>query len=161
MRSFTELVVAEKAKLWQALSRSAVLLSLAIFATLAAFGGLVFALLGFYLSLETVLEPWAAGMIVGGAMILIALIALWVIARLIAKQGRTGALRPSSSSAFAAAAQPSGDNLPDTLRAGAREMLGAANIRTSDIMIGALVVGLVLGASPRLRQSLFRSITKE
>jgi len=161
MRSFTELVAAEKVKLWQALSRSAVLLSLAIFATLAAFGGLVFALLGLYLSLETVLEPWMAGLIVGGAMILIAFIALWVIARLIAKQGRMEALPSSSSAAYATAPPPSGAHAPDALRATVTEMLGAANVRTSDIVIGALVAGLVLGASPRLRQRLFRSITKE
>jgi len=160
MRSFTGIVAAEKAKLWQALSRSAVLFSLAIFATLAAFGGLIFALLGVYLSLETALAPWAAGMIVGGATILIAFVALWIIARLLARQGRMG-MAPSSA-AFAAAPQPSSiGNAPDALRSTVSEMLGAANVRTSDIVIGALVAGLVLGASPRLRQRIFRSIAKE
>jgi len=135
---------------------------LAIFATLAAFGGLVFLLLGAYLSLAKVLQPWQAGAIVGGAMILIAFIALWIIAGAITKQGRMAAPPPSPSGTFATAGapQPPG-SVPDTLRAAIGEMLGATGVKTSDIAIGALVAGLVLGASPRLRQRLFRSITKE
>lgn len=156
LQSFTTLVAAEKAKLWQTLSRSAVLLALAIFAALAAFSGLVFALLGIYLSLEAVLEPWTAGIIVGCAMIVIAFIAVWVIARLITKQGRTPEL-PSRSGA----APPSPGTLPESLRATVSDVLGAAHIRTSDIVIGALVAGLVLGASTNLRQRLVRSITKD
>jgi hypothetical protein len=161
MRSFTDIVAAEKAKLWQGLSRSAVLLSLAIFATLAAFGGLVFALLGVYLSLEAMLEPWVAGVVVGFAMIVIAFIALWVIARSFTKQGRAAPLPPSSSRASLAAAPQPPSAIPDTLRATVTDALGAANIRTSDIAIAALVAGLVLGASPHLRQRLFRSITRD
>ncbi|MGX2039425.1 hypothetical protein ACWJKU_04725 [Methylocaldum sp. MU1018] len=160
LRSLTDLVSAEKAKLWQALSRSAVLFSLAIFATLAAFGGLVFVLLGFYLSLEAALESWAAGLIVGGAMILIAFVALWIIARLMARRGRAATLPPSSAALETAAAPPVYGNVSDTVRATVTEMLGAAPIKTSDIVVAALITGLVLGASPRLRQRLFRSVTK-
>ncbi|BBA37183.1 putative uncharacterized protein [Methylocaldum marinum] len=160
IQSFTSIVAAEKAKLWQALSRSAVLFALAIFSALAAFGGLVFALLGIYLSLEAVVEPWTAGIIVGCAMIVIAFVALWVIARLITKQGRTPELPPRSSATLAAASPPPGA-IPESLRATVSDVLGAAHIRTSDIVIGALVAGLVLGASTNLRQRLVRSITKD
>lgn len=160
IQSFTSIVAAEKAKLWQALSRSAVLLALAIFAALAAFGGLVFALLGIYLSLEAVVEPWTAGIIVGCAMIVIAFVALWVIARLITKQGRTPELPPRSSATLAAASPPPGA-IPESLRATVSDVLGAAHIRTSDIVIGALVAGLVLGASTNLRQRLIRRMARD
>jgi uncharacterized membrane protein YjjB (DUF3815 family) len=159
IRSLTDFVAAEKAKLWHSLGRSAVLLALAIFATLAAFGGLVFALLGIYLSLETVMAPWLAGVIVGCTMILIAVIALWIIMRLFTKQGRPETLPSASTSTLAAAHQPSG-TVPEALRATVGDVLGASNIKASDIVIAALIAGLVLGASGRLRERLFRSITR-
>ncbi len=158
IRPLTDFVAAEKAKLWHSLGRSAVLLSLAIFATLAAFGGLVFALLGIYLSLEAVMEPWLAGVIVGCAMVLIAVIALWIVARLITKQGRPETLPPSSKPTLAAAHKPP-ETVSETLRATVGDVLGASNIRASDVVLGALVAGLVLGASARLRERLFRNIT--
>lgn len=119
------------------------------FCALAAFGGLAFIAVGSYLSLREGMVPWKAGLIVGGGVLVLSLI---------------GALSARFLVHRRKATQPSGKSQPAPEAAGidriARlgETIGASiskqDIRTVDVMIGALIAGALLGASTALRERL-------
>jgi hypothetical protein len=118
---------------------------------LAALCGLGFITVGSYLSLREGMVPWKAGLIGGGAMLALALIGA-LSARLLVHRRK--------------ATQQAGGNQPP--REAARidsiarlgETIGASickqGIRATDVVIGALVAGVILGARPALRQRLLR-----
>jgi hypothetical protein len=132
-------------------------MSLVGLAVAAALSGLIFVFLGAYLSLAEVMQPWQAGAIVGSAVMLIAIILLVIAVLVIGWQRRT---TTGSVPLRGAAASPEGG--PSSRNDGAGllgmsvgDMLAKSNIKTTDIVLSALVAGMVLGASPRLRQWIF------
>lgn len=147
-----ELLAVEKARLRRGLSRSALGLAVALFALLAALEGLLILLVGAYTSLAETHEPWVAGLIVGGIMLLVTVAVLALVARSL-RQGRIPEAPPPL-------AQPrfmetrTGADSPGLLKAAAAEVIGRADIKIRDVALLALVAGLALGVSPRLRSRL-------
>jgi hypothetical protein len=97
------------------------------------------------------LAPWKAGVIIGVVAILLSLIGgliVWL-----------AMLRKSLSRPVGAKQAPSEENDVDAVTH-LGETIGASlfknGIRTTDIMVAALVAGTVLGASPALRDRLLR-----
>jgi hypothetical protein len=158
LNQFAELFAVEKARLWHGLSRSIIGAVLAMLAALAALEGLAIVMVGGYASLKQTMEPWEAGLIVGGAIILAAVILLAVIASVIRRQGQAPELPPPSHRIHHAGRYPEPAAATDAsslLKTAAAEMIGKVDIKARDIALGALVVGLVLGASPGLRRRVF------
>jgi hypothetical protein len=146
-----DFLAVEKARLRRGLSRSALGLGVGLFAALAALEGLMILLVGGYASLAESREPWVAGVIVGGMMILVAVIALAVVA-LGLRRGRASAPPRMAQPRFVDARNEA--DAPGLLKAAATEMIGRADIKARDVALLALVAGLALGASPRLRRRL-------
>lgn len=124
---------------------------LLVFCGLIALCGVGFIAFGSYISLTESLPPWKAGFIVGIVSVLLSIIgALVVWLRVLRRQG------DQSASARQESAQESD---VDTI-AHLGETIGASlfknGIRTTDVVIAALVAGTVLGASPALRERLLR-----
>jgi hypothetical protein len=124
---------------------------IAFFAALVALGGLGFIAAAGYLALRELLEPWQAAAIVGGAMLILSLGGLVTNRLVLHRRSNTPERRPPESG--------SDDNrLDSAARIG--ETLGAGlwdlGLRKTDVVIGALVTGTVLGASPELRAQLWK-----
>lgn len=115
---------------------------------LAVAGAFVFAGVGLYFSLAEVMPPWQAGAIVGGAALLAALVLLAVAALLFAGFGYRSA--PATARHERATRPASEDGAAQVGRA-VGEMMARADIRATDLALGALVAGVVLGAGPRGR----------
>lgn len=149
LRSLDTLWAAEKARLRRGLSRSLLDTALGLFAALAALEGLGLVLAGAYLSLSRHVPPWVAGLVIGGLAILIAaLVMVWVA------RDMRGGERPAALSVASSHAAPE----PDTaslLGAAASELAGKVNIKPRDLALAALVTGVALGFSPRLRDRVF------
>lgn len=159
------------ARLW--LRRSIVWTVVAAFLVSAIIAGLGFIAVGGFLSLRVAYSPWEAGLIVGGTLLLIALVGAlvaWILFQRRPKLGpplNTPSVRAAAASAATAAADHTtasppppgitepgvasliqlGEQLGDTVR--------GFGIRKKDILVGALVVGVVLGGSPELRRRVF------
>jgi hypothetical protein len=116
---------------------------------LAAFGGLVFIAVGSYLSLSEVMAPWQAGLIVGGGVLMLSLIGA-LSARLMVRRRKPAPPSNKNPSAADAARIDSIARLGETIGAS----MSRHGIRMADVMIGALVAGTLLGASPALRERL-------
>jgi hypothetical protein len=118
---------------------------------IAAIGGLGFVAVGGYSSLIETLEPWAAGLIVGGVILLLSLLGIWVTIAFWKK--RTHTQPPEKPPLTTAEAQTTVDT---AARLG--EFMGSrlskSGIRTTDVTIAALVAGTILGASPSIRKRL-------
>jgi hypothetical protein len=132
---------------WQRSVTGTVLL---VFCGISALGGLGFVAVGSYVSLCNQLEPWKAGLIVGVVIVLLALVGaliVWVVV-----------LRKQHEQPAATQAPPEQVDIDTIAHLG--ETIGAAifknGVRTSDVVIAALVAGTVLGASPALRERLLR-----
>ena len=119
----------------------------------AVVGGTAFIAIGTYLSLSEALTAWAAGLIVGGAILILSLIVAWIAWLYTRKPKQPQA--PNQPPAQSAEAQA----MVDTA-AHRGEVVGASlsksGIRTTDVMIAALVAGTILGGSPALRNRLLR-----
>jgi hypothetical protein len=111
----------------------------------------VFIAVGSYLSLSERMVPWKAGLIVGGGVLILSVIGALSAGFLVQRRKTT---QPSSKSQSA----PDAARIDSIARLG--ETIGASiskqGIRTVDVMIGALVAGALLGASPALRERLLR-----
>ena len=120
------------------------------FCGLAALGGLGFIGAGSYASLSETLEPWKAGLIVGIVALLLSLIGALLVWIFLLRKESTQASAP----------KPASDEFDVDTIAHLGETIGASlfknGIRTTDIMLAALVAGTVLGASPALRERLLR-----
>lgn len=142
------------ARLW--LRRSAAWAAVAAFLGLLLAAGLGFIVVGGYLSLRAEYSPWESGLMVGGTLLLLALIGALVSWLILTRQS---AARPSIAPELSvpppAEIAPTlvdpavanfvqlGEQVSATLR--------GSGIKTVDVMIGALVAGIVLGGSPGLR----------
>lgn len=144
-RLLADIVAVEQARLWRGAARLTLVMSLLGLAATAVVGGLIFASLGLYLSLAETMPPWQAGAIVGGGVVLLAAILLMVAALVIARQGRAV---PRGGSVFERAS----DGPAAQLGSAIGDIIAKSNIKISDIVLTALITGMVLGASPRLRQ---------
>lgn len=148
-----QLLAVEKAKLRQSLSRSLLATALALFAALALLEGLMLVLVGAYSSLILTMPPWAAGLWVGGTLILLSLVLLAVTLRAPGRRERPPAM-PALDTRRLAEPPPPVD-APALLKAAAAEIIDRTHLKPANIALGALVAGLVLGASPGLRRQLF------
>lgn len=165
------------ARLW--LRRSIVWTVVAAFLVLTILAGVAFIAAGSFLSLRDAYSPWVAGLIVGGTLLLIALIGAlvsWIIYNrrpVLDPPLHASPMSAAAASATAAAVDssvpppPTPDMVrPDMAEPGVSallqlgEQLGdtirGIGIRKKDIMIGALVAGVVLGGSPDLRRRVLK-----
>jgi hypothetical protein len=119
-------------------------------AVLAGIVGMIFVLYGLYLSLAETMKPWEAGLIVGGGMMFFAAILIMVAAA----QGRTSPLEGNNT----ISEQSISDH---TAEFGSKisDIVAQSNLKRSDIALTALIGGIVLGASPRLRQQILTTLT--
>ncbi|MBY0475643.1 MAG: phage holin family protein [Nitrosomonas sp.] len=145
-----EIVAAETAKLWKGSVSLAVMLSLLGLASMAIIVGMIFVLTGLYLSLAETIPPWQAGMIVGGGVAFIAGVLLMVIAR----QGEDPPIKgiDAPDQAF--------DDPAGQLGSVIGNIVGKSNIKPSDIVLTVLISGIVLGASPSLRQQILTTLSE-
>lgn len=137
--------------------RIAVGIALGILALLAAMTGLGFLFAALYLALTRVLDADAAALATGMAAFLVALVVLLIAksaARPAARRHRLATARPVAAvdvppgSAEAAAAE-----VGELLAGKGREML---HTHAKGATATALLAGLALGISPRLRRALWR-----
>ena len=145
-----EIVAAEHAKLWQSSVRLAIVMALLGLAVMAVVVGMVFVLYGLYLSLAESLPPWQAGVIVGGVVVLFAAILLLVIAQ----QSRPAPIKSSNSPE-----QTTSDDSTAQLGSVIGDIVAKSNVKSSDIVLTALIAGIVLGASPSLRQRILTTLS--
>lgn len=144
------------ARLW--LRRSAAWAAVAAFLGLLLVAGLGFIVVGGYLSLRAEYSPWEAGLMVGGTLLLLALIGALVSWLILTRQPNA---RPLPSIAPELSVPPPAEIAPtlvdpavaNLVQLGERvsASLRGSGIKTVDVMIGALVAGVVLGGSPGLR----------
>ena len=123
------------------------LLGLAVMAVIV---GMVFVLYGLYLSLAESLPPWQAGVIVGGVVVLFAAILLLVIAQ----QSRPAPIKSSNPPE-----QTTSDDSTAQLGSVIGDIVAKSNVKSSDIVLTALIAGIVLGASPSLRQRILTTLS--
>lgn len=149
LRTLDSVWAAEKARLRRGLSRSLLDTAVGLFAALAALEGLALVLAGAYISLSRHAPPWVAGLVVGGLAMLAAGLALaWV-----ARDARGGGQPPAPA---LAASEPAPElGAPSLLGAAAAELAGKVNIKARDVALAALVAGVALGFSPKLREQVF------
>ncbi len=146
-----EIIAAETAKLWRGSVRLAVMLSLLGLAVMAIIVGMIFVLTGLYLSLAEAIPPWQAGLIVGGGVALFAILLLVIIAQ---QDSRDTAIKVNSS------AQASSDDPTAQLGSVIGDIVAKSDIKTSDIVLTVLISGIVLGASPSLRQQILTTLAE-
>jgi hypothetical protein len=119
------------------------------FCAVAALGGVGFIAVGVYVSLCESLSAWLSGLIVGGAILLPALIAMLILRYSMRNNAKSQARPSDPGPAEMESAQV--DNITHL-----GEVVGSAmskrGVRTTDVMIAALVAGTVLGAAPALRR---------
>lgn len=112
--------------------------------------GVIFVLIGLYLSLAEAMPHWQAGAIVGGGVFLFAALLLIIISQ----QGQSTSLKS--------------DTLPTQISDDSTAQLGSvignvvakSNVKTSDIVLTVLISGIVLGASPSLRQQILTVLSE-
>lgn len=153
LESFGQLLEVEKARLRRSLSRSLLATALALFAVLVLLEGLMVVLVGAYFSLILAMPPWAAGLLVGGIPILLGLILLAVVVRAPGRRERPPEIPVVAPRRLAEPPPPV--DAPTLLKAAAAEIIDRTHLKTANLALGALVAGLVLGASPGLRRQLF------
>lgn len=128
------------------LQRSLLLGAVAAFCSLLALCGLGFVAVGGYLSLREALAPWQAGLVVGGAALVLSLSGVLAAYFLTRRQGNT----PQHSTDHPGREEAPLDSAADLGRAiGAG--LARHGVHSTDVMLGALLAGTVLGASQGLR----------
>lgn len=145
-----EMLADETAKLWKGSIRLATIMAFLGLCVMAMVVGMIFVLIGLYLSLAEIMPYWQAGAIVGGAVFLFA--ALFLI--IISQQGRSAPLK--------------NDRLPAQISDDSTAQLGSeigsivakSNVKTSDIVLAVLISGIVLGASPSLRQQILTVLSE-
>jgi hypothetical protein len=119
---------------------------------LAALSGVGFIAVGSYLSLSDTLVPWAAGLIVGSGLLVLSLFGTWIALLYSRKatQAQTPEKQPAEENTQAQTMVDTAAHLGEIVGAS----FGRSGIRTTDVVIAALVAGTILGASPALRKRL-------
>lgn len=133
---------------WQHQAVAAVLLAVSAVIALAAVG---FAVMSGYLALSVAMPAWAAALVTAGTLLVLAL-----IAGLVANSyARRPLRRPDSSRAREPRArQPETPPVELASRMGRSlgENLSRRGVRSTDVVIAALVAGVALGVAPALRE---------
>jgi len=127
---------------WQHQAVAAVLLVVCAVIALAAIG---FAVASAYLALSVAMPAWAAALVTAGTLLVLALIAGLV--------ANSYARRPLRRPATSAARQPKAPPVELASRMGRSlgENLSRRGVRSTDVVIAALVAGVALGVAPALR----------
>lgn len=146
-----ELAGLEIARLRRVLSKSVIGTALALLAVVAGLEGLAVILVGGYASLARTQPPWVAGLVVGGIMLLVAGVVLGFVVR----QLRGGEHPPRPALPPRRHREMGQTDTPSLLGAAAAELIGTTRIKAKDVALAALVAGLALGFSPRLRHRVF------
>lgn len=114
-------------------------------------GGLGFIAVGGYSTLIETMEPWAAGLIVGGVLVVAALLGVWITVAIWNKRPPT---QPSENTPVATVAAQTTVDTAAHLGEFMGSKLSRSGIRITDVAIAALVAGTILGASPSVRKRL-------
>lgn len=147
VRALTEgLIVGWLKVMMHAEKRRTVKAALFLFCGLAAMGSLAFIAVGTYVSLREYFTPWLSGLIIGGAILALSIVGslvLWLF------MGREADLErnPTGQSETEQARLDNAAYLGEIIG----RQLSRRGIRTTDVMIAALVAGAVLGVGPVLR----------
>ncbi len=132
--------------------------ALGLVLALLAAGGAGFLALAVYFALAQAIPPWSAALIVGAILLALALLGALVV-RAMLRDGDTEA--PSHPPPAGAGAPGAGEERPvdvaTRLGEDLGQSLGRRGVRASDVVVAALVAGAVLGASPALRERIFRT----
>jgi len=120
------------------------------FCGLAALVGVGFIAAGGYLSLRQSLSPWLSGLVVGGVILVIALIAILMLWLSMRNKGTAQTPLPPRPEPPALGSS----RVDDVTQLGEAvgKQLSEHGVRVTDVVIAALVAGAVLGAAPALRQ---------
>jgi hypothetical protein len=145
-----EILAAETAKLWKGSVRLAIIMAFLGLSVMAMVVGMIFVLIGLYLSLAEAMPYWQAGAIVGGGVFLFAALLLIIISQ----QGQSTPLKNDNL-----AAQISEDSTAQ-LGSVIGNIVAKSNVKTSDIVLTVLISGIVLGASPSLRQQILTVLSE-
>jgi len=128
---------------WQHQAVAAVLLVVCAAIGLAAIG---FAVMAGYLALSVAMPAWAAALVTAGILLLLAL-----IAGLVANSyARRPLRRPATPPARQTEAPPV--ELASRMGRSLGENLSRRGVRSTDVVIAALVAGVALGVAPALRE---------
>jgi NADH:ubiquinone oxidoreductase subunit 6 (subunit J) len=148
----------EDARLWRGLIRLVLIISLLGLAVMAVVVGIIFMLFGLYVSLAETMKPWEAGIIVGGGVVFFATILIIIVTRQghvvspkgnpISEQFTGNPISEQFSNHSIAQLRPIIDNI-----------IAQFNVKGSDIVLIALIGGIVLGASPHLRQEILTNLS--
>ena len=125
-------------------------MSLLALAVMAAVVGMVFVLFGLYWSLAETMPPWQAGVIVGGGVVFLAAILIMVISG----QGSIAPLEVKTTTPEQSANDPTAQ-----LGSVIGDIVAKSNVKSSDFVLTALIAGIVLGASPSLRQRILTTLS--
>ncbi|HZX24184.1 MAG TPA: phage holin family protein [Woeseiaceae bacterium] len=128
---------------WQHQAVAAVLLVVCAVIALAAIG---FAVTSGYLALKVAMPAWAAALVTAGTLLVLALIA-GVVANSYAR-------RPLREPARSPGREPEAPPVELASRMGRSlgENLSRRGVRSTDVVIAALVAGVALGVAPALRE---------
>lgn len=147
---------------------------LLVFCALLAIVGISVITVGSYVSLSSVYTPWIAGVIVGGVILVMSALgglATWHVTRPLhsppgpgnsqrnAMDYRSGSESDGEAREHASGESPASHSQIDAVtHIGERigESLNNGRIKTTDVVLAALVAGTVLGASPALRQRILQ-----
>lgn len=131
-------------------------MGLMIFFGLATLGGLGFIAVGAYVSAREAYAPWLAGLMVGAAIVILAVIAGLIVHRITQRRSPSGPPPAPPTKAN----QVQIDNA-----AHLGELIGGhvsqRGIRTTDVAIAALVAGVILNTGPAVRKRLKKRRRKQ
>ena len=133
---------------WQHQAVAAVLLAVCAVIVLAAIG---FAVTSGYLALRVAMPAWAAALVTAGTLLVLALIA----GRVANSYARRPLRRPDGPHArqpHARPDEPSPVELASRMGRSLGENLSRRGVRSTDVVIAALVAGVALGVAPALRE---------
>jgi hypothetical protein len=145
---FAEAKIRQAREQWR---RGMVLTGVTAVCAVVALCGFGFMAAAAYLALREILLPWQAALIVGGAALALSLIGVLSARVLLAR-------RPAGQARAAGNPGPHHDEAQVERIAELGRALGEGlsrhGIHTADVMLGALLAGALLGASPGLRDKL-------
>ncbi|HKL61908.1 MAG TPA: phage holin family protein [Woeseiaceae bacterium] len=133
---------------WQRQAVAAVLLVVCAVIGLAAIG---FAVAAGFLALGVAMPPWGAALLTAGILALLALVA-GLIAGSYARRPLPGRSRPVRDEEE----EPSSVELASSVGRSLGENLNRRGVRSTDVVVAALVAGVALGVAPALRERLGR-----
>ncbi|WP_405235693.1 phage holin family protein [Lentisalinibacter orientalis] len=133
---------------WQHQAVAAVLLVACAVIALAAIG---FAVMSGYLALSVAMPAWAAALVTAGSLLVLALIA-GLVANSYARQPLRQRDGPRSRQSHGRQPETPPVELATRMGRSLGENLSRRGVRSTDVVIAALVAGIALGVAPALRE---------